>query len=127
MAARGSFGEARKVVGNALGRHGHDRPGKDQCHVKGFAIQRVAGRHVGCNIGDRDHDNKAARIVLVFIRLRMDRVVVILGVEWIDGDKPHIAPVFAAAFEPQPDVAVLSSGERPSAEHMGGIRARGSR
>ena len=53
------------------------------------------GAHIGGDIGDGDGEHEAALVIRVRIGLRMDRVIVILGVGGVDGDEGQIAPVLA--------------------------------
>ena len=48
------------------------------------------------DVGDGDGEDVAAGIVRIGIGRGMDRVVVVLGVDRIDGDERELAPVLAA-------------------------------
>ena len=48
------------------------------------------------DVGDGDGDDMAAGILRIGIGYGMDRIVMILGVGRIDGDKGNAAPVLAA-------------------------------
>lgn len=49
------------------------------------------------DVGDRNRDHEAARILRIAVCFRMDRVVVVAGVFRIDGDKRELAQVIPAA------------------------------
>ena len=116
-----------EIVGDALGQHRHDAVGEIDrvaAHQR-LAVERGAGRHVMRDVGDRDVDDEAAGIVRVGVGLGVHRVVVVLGVDRIDGDQRHVAPVLAAlrarpAARPRPRPA-------PRGGTRAGCRARGSR
>ncbi len=86
-----------QIVGNTLRQHWHnavreiDRIAAHQ----GLAVKRRAGRHIVRDVGDGDRDDEAALIGRVFIRLGMNRVVVVLGVGRIDGDQRQLPPILA--------------------------------
>ena len=96
--AGNAFLKRAQLVGNAFGQHGDDAVGEvDRVAAQiGFAVQRGAGTDVGSHVGDGDIDNEAAGIGFVTVGFGIDGVVVVLGIERIDGDQRHIAPVFAA-------------------------------
>ena len=89
--------QGAQIVRNALGQHGHDAVGEIDgvAAIQRFPVQRAMGAHIGGDIGDGDGQHEAAFVIRIRIGLRMDRVIVILGVGGIDGDEGQIAPVFA--------------------------------
>ena len=60
---------------------------------------------------------KPPAILRVGVGLGEHRVVVVLGVDRIDGDERHLAPVLAAGFEPG-GARFLGLGQRLAAEYM---------
>ena len=106
-----------EIVGDALGQHRHDAIGKIDrvAALGGRAIERRARMHVMGDVGDGDADNVAARIARIRIGHRVDGVVVILGVGWIDGDEWHLAPVLAAGVRPRSDAGRAASASASAA------------
>ena len=87
-----------KIVGDTLRQHRHDAVGEID-RVAALccrAVERRARAHVMRDVGNGDADNVAARIARIGVGHRMDRVVMILGVGWIDGDEGDLAPVLAS-------------------------------
>ena len=91
-----------EIVGDALRQHRHDPVGEIDrvAALQRLAVERRAGPHIGRDVGDRDRDDEAARVVGIVVRRGMDGVVVVLGVGRIDGDERQRAPVLAALRAP---------------------------
>ena len=90
--------ERAQIVGDALRQHRHDAVGEVDgvAAQQRLAVERRARRDVMGDVGDGDVDDEAAGILGVGVGPRKDRVVVVLGVDRIDGDERHLAPVLAA-------------------------------
>ena len=109
-----------QIVGDALGQHRHDLVGKiDRVAARErFAVECGARPHVVGHIGDRDIDDEAAAVRRVRIGPREHRVIVILGIDRIDGDQRDIAPVFAPLAE-RCRTRRLRLGQRIATEYGG--------
>lgn len=92
----------------------------------GFAIERGAGADIGGDIGDGDGDEVAAGIGGgIGVGFGVDGVVMVLGIEGIDGDERQRAPVLAAL-----ELGLLSLfgfGEDAGREAIGDIEGSGWR
>ena len=69
------------------------------------------------DVGDGDVDDEAARVLRIGVRPREHRVVVVLGVDRIDGDERHVAPVLASDARRRLRCFGLAQGVAP--EHVG--------
>ena len=90
--------ERAQIVGDALRQHRHHAVGEIDrvAALQRLAVERRARPHVVRDVGDGDGEDVAAGIVRIGIGRGMDRVVVVLGVDRIDGDERELAPVLAA-------------------------------
>ena len=86
-----------EVVRDALRQHRHDAVGEIDriAALERLPVERRAGPDVSGDVGDRDGDDEAARVLGIGIGRGVDRVVVVLGVGRIDGDERQRAPVLA--------------------------------
>ena len=111
-----------EVVRDALGQHRHDPVGEIDrvAALKRFSIHRHAGLNVSCDVGDRDGDDKSARVRRIGIALSVDGVVMILRVGRIDGHKRQRTPVLARRTQPN-GPRVLGLFQRRGRKDMGNM------
>ena len=88
-----------EIAREAVGEHRHDAVGEvgGVAAAAGLAVQRAVGADVGGDVGDGDPDDVAAGVGGVVVRLGADRVVVVAGIRWVDGDEGEGAQVLALA------------------------------
>ena len=72
------------------------------------------------DVGDGDRDDMAAGIVRIGVGPGVDRVVVILGIDRIDGDERQLPPVLAAGERRLPRLLALAAFGAGLAALVGG-------
>ena len=87
--------ERAEIVGNALRQHRHDAVGEIDriAALERLAVERRARPHIMRDVGDGDGEDMTARVVRIGIGDGVNRVVVVLGVDRIDGDECELPPV----------------------------------
>ncbi len=87
-----------EVVGNLFRQHGNDAIRKIDrvAALQGLAIERASRAHIVRDIGNRDPGDEATLVPGIIIGLCVNRIVVIAGIDWVDGEEGHLRQVLAA-------------------------------